>query len=375
MEILGNYGEMIRALGNGCIYPNSFLHESGSDVEVWQRMNRKLITDMLSYAPKHTPLDAVVEKKQVRDGVCYEYISYGQPFGPRTEGVFLYPENHTGMLPCVVALHDHGGFKFFGKEKLVEMDNEPAVLTGFKAESYEGESWASALAKRGYAVFVHDVFMWGSRRQDEKTTRAEFVGDAFKDIGGEDEYIRAYNNFSGNYETLIAKSLFLVGSSWPGIMLYEDMRAVDYVLTRPEINVDRIGCCGLSCGGLRTVFMAAMDERIKCSVCIGFMSVFAETAVENVHCHTWMFHLPGIAGFLDLPDIYSLHGKKPTMALYDRDDQLWSLEGQEKAHEKLKQIYSKMDAEDLYCGKFYPGPHKFDRAMQRDAFEFFDERL
>jgi hypothetical protein len=68
---------------------------------------------------------------------------------------------------------------------------------------------------------------------------------------------------------------------------------------------------------------------------------------------------------------------------YDTEDPLWTLEGQKKADGKIRAAYEKMgashggprDAADHYRGMFYPGPHKFDRAMQKDAFDWFDRWL
>ena len=64
-----------------------------------------------------------------------------------------------------------------------------------------------------------------------------------------------------------------------------------------------------------------------------------------------------------------------TMALYDADDELFTPKGQEDADTQLRAIYTKMGVPDLYRGYFFPGPHKFDVAMQKTAFAFFDEWL
>ena len=89
-----------------------------------------------------------------------------------------------------------------------------------------------------------------------------------------------------------------------------------------------------------------------------------------------MIGFPGArADFMDFVDLYSLHGRKPTMVLYDVDDPLYTPKGQEDADSRLRAIYAKMGAPELYVGKFYPGPHKFDIEMQEYAFDFFDKWL
>src|SRR5213078_1547442 len=76
----------------------------------------------------------------------------------------LVPKKGKRPLPAVVALHDHGGFYLWGKEKLVETEDEHPVVTDFKKRYYAGSSIATELVRRGYVVIVIDMFYWGERR-------------------------------------------------------------------------------------------------------------------------------------------------------------------------------------------------------------------
>lgn len=373
--ILGNYHEMVVHLAEEQNFPLSFLSAQWRDVQTWQQSVRSVVWNALGALPDPVPLNASIACKTERDGIIIETIRYEQPFGPTSESYFLYPAHASGPLPGVLALHDHGAFKYFGKEKLVETENEPEILKQFKCESYEGQSWATRLAKRGYAVFVPDLFMWGSRRLDPTTVPEEFTKGVLSAPLGTDEYIHAYNNFTGSYETLIAKSLFLAGSSWAGMMVYEDRRALDYFVSRDEVDSSRIACGGLSCGGLRSVYLAALDERIKCVFTAGFMSTNASVVKDRVQWHTWMFQVPQLASLLDFPDIFSLASPSPMLALYNTDDPLWTVEGMQAAHDKLIKISDKLGTPEKYTGQFYPGVHKFDLQMQADAFDFLDTWL
>jgi hypothetical protein len=192
---------------------------------------------------------------------------------------------------------------------------------------------------------------------------------------GSREYIEAYHAFCGEHENMIAKSLFMAGTTWPGIMLYEDMRALDYLLTRDEVDSQRIGCGGLSGGGERTIFLTGMDSRIKCSVCAGFMTTFAQTVQHNIPSHTWMFHLPHLSNLMDLPDVVSLSGGNPLMVQFCEKDALFSLQGQKDGNEKLGKIFGKMDMQDNYSGRFFPCGHQFNVEMQDIAFDWFDRWL
>ena len=91
-----------------------------------------------------------------------------------------------------------------------------------------------------------------------------------------DEEITRYNQFAGNHEHIIAKSLFSAGMTWPGVFVFDDRRALDYLASRPEVDATRIGCAGLSGGGLRTVMLTGADERIRCACCVGMMTTWRD---------------------------------------------------------------------------------------------------
>ena len=365
-------------------YPLSFL-KNRKKVEVWRKEAKSKVFELLSFEQKNMPLKPKIEEKFIEDGLVIERISYALPYGRRTKGLFMYPVGSKGTLPAVVALHDHGGFKYFGKEKIVKLKNELPILSEHKKKGYAGTGWANVLAKRGFAVLVVDTFTFGSRRVEledlphlyrkylftKKDHEILFVN---KKVNSE-EYVMAYNRFAGQHEHLLAKTLFTANTTWPGVFSYEDRRSLDYLATRKEVDMKRVGCGGLSGGGLRTIFLAGLDRRIKCGVCVGFMSTFEELLTEHIKNHTWMLYVPGISKYLDMPDIISLRVPSPLMVQYDIDDDLYTLKGQKDADKRLTAIYKKSGFSGNYSGRFYPGPHKFDLEMQSDAFDWFEKWL
>jgi hypothetical protein len=373
--VLGTFHSLAAWQESACRRPLSLLDERWTDVESWRTQARAKVLELLAYQPPDCPLDAVVHGSTDRGGVVTELVSWAQPFGPRTEAFVVRPSGRTGRLPAVVALHDHSAFKYYGKEKLVELENEPPIMREFKQGTYGGVSWAHELARRGFLVLVPDNFLWGSRKIHPDSVPEEFVRNVLRETPGSRAYIEAYNEFCADYETLVAKTLFASGTTWTGIMAWEDRRAVDYLLTRADTDPDRLGCGGLSGGGLRTIYLAALDPRIRCAVCAGFMSTIGEMIPAIVRWHTWMFHVPHLFALMDLPDVASLHGPSPLLVQGDRDDELWTLAGQEQADTNLTRIYSRMGASDRYRGLMYPGPHKFDLPMQKDAFDWFERWL
>jgi dienelactone hydrolase len=169
--------------------------------------------------------------------------------------------------------------------------------------------------------------------------------------------------------------LFSAGTTWPGVFTAEDQRALDYFCSRKDVDKNRVGCCGLSGGGLRTVYLTGLDDRIKCSCCVGMMTTWRDYLLYKSSTHTWMVYIPGLPPDLDYPEIFGLNLPRPILALNNHEDPLFTVPEMERADRILQEVYKKAGASDHYRAKFYPGPHKFDREMQAEAFRWFDRWL
>ena len=136
-----------------------------------------------------------------------------------------------------------------------------------------------------------------------------------------------------------------------------------------------MGCGGLSGGGLRTVFLAGLDERIRCAVCAGMMTTWRDYLVNRSYTHTWMCYVPLLPSELDYPEILGLRVPLPTLVLNNTEDPLFTLPEMERADAILGSVYRKAGAPDSYRCSYYAGLHKFDRPMQAEAFDWFDSWL
>jgi hypothetical protein len=375
---VGIYYEMLDQIA--AMKPSfSLLSKPWPNVDEWRKQARSKVFELLAFDPPKVPLNSGIESSEEADGLTCEEISYDMPYGPRTHGFFLYPQEHHGKLPAVIGLHDHGSFFYFGKEKIVALRNEPNIVAEFKQKYYGGRSWATELAKRGFAVLATDVFLWGSRRIPMESVNEEFQ-KLFDGVeAGSDEYVRRYNEFWEINECLMVVDTILnAGTSWPGIYSYEDMRSVDYLLTRREVDPERVACGGLSGGGLRSIFLTGLDARIKCGFCVGFMTTIRGILRNHIRCppgHGLLIYAPQLFRFLDLPDIISLHAPSPLMIQYNEEDELFTMGGQIEADEKIAAVYAGQGNPSNYVGKFYPGAHKFDAIMQEDVFSWLEENL
>jgi dienelactone hydrolase len=379
-SIIGHYGPWAASLLNDPA-PLSFRNRDWKDLEQWRVMARAKLAELLA-APDAGPVpDVSVHQKYTYDGLDVEEISWQLPYGRPTEAILLKPQGTKGPLPGILALHDHGGNKYLGKRKITRTsDHPPAFVIAHQEESYEGLAWANEVARRGYVVLVHDAFAFGSRRILYGDVTGITWGDC--DVDGKSDAdpenpanIEIYNTWAAAHEDILSKSLFCGGTTWPGVFLAEDRKALDVLSHRPEVDPERLGCGGLSGGGLRTVYLGGSDPRIRCAVCAGFMTTWKDFLLNKSYTHTWMTYTPLLPRYMEFPEILGLRAPLPTMTLNDIDDGLYTMEGMTRADQILQEVYAKAGAPDHYQGRFYPGPHKLDARMQQDAFDWYDRWL
>jgi dienelactone hydrolase len=345
-------------------------------IDAWRGQARRRLRDCLAQPEAGGVPRAQVQHQLVYDGLHVEHLSWQLPYGPPTEAVFLKPAGAQGRLPAVLGLHDHGGNKYFGWRKIAQISDQvhPMMKTHHE-RYYGGVSWANELAKRGFAVLVHDTFAFASRRVRVGDVPAVVRKD-LKEVNPESQAeIDAYNRFAADHESLMAKSLFCAGTTWPGVFTAEDQRALDYLCSRDDVDPDRLGCAGLSGGGLRTCYLAGLDERIRCACCVGMMTTWRDYLLHKCYTHTWMIYIPGLPPDLDYPEILGLRVPLPTLVLNNEEDQLFTPPEMRRADRILAEVYAKAGAGDRYKGSFYPAPHKFDRPMQAEAFAWFQRWL
>lgn len=345
-------------------------------IDQWRGTARQRLLELLAPVQLGGPPQVTVTGRTNYDGLDIEFLRWQLPAGPPTEAVFLKPTGQKGPLPGILALHDHGGNKFLGWRKIARTDATPwEVQRRHQAHYYGGVAWANEIAKRGYAVLVHDTFPFGSRRvlvrDVPERIRAGGLDPAPDDLDG----ISKYNAFAAAHEHIMAKSLFSAGTTWPGVYLVEDQRALDVLCARPEVDPSRVGCAGLSGGGMRTVFLGGLDDRIRAAVAVGFMTTWRDFLLDKCFTHTWMTYVPLLPKDLDFPEIFALRVPAATLVLNCREDPLFTLAEMERADRMMREIFEAAKAGDRYRAIFYEGGHKFDRQMQADAFDWFDRFL
>jgi dienelactone hydrolase len=350
----------------------SFLRSEFRDLETWQTRARAAVLERLFYAPPPVAPAADLIRREDRGDYVQEYLTFQTTPDVRVPAYVLIPKKANFPAPGIVALHCHGGFYVAGKDKLVEKDREHPALSQYKETLYQGTSIASELVRRGYVVVVIDAFYWGERRMllDEDPPSYREAGTMTT------AEVADFNRRSQQGEQLMARSLFAAGITWPGVLLWDDLRTVDYLASRPEVDAQRLGCVGLSLGGYRSFLLAALDPRIKSAVDVGWMTSFASQIRRHiVNTVGFSFHIAGLYRYMDLPDLAALIAPRALLVVNGARDSLFAPEGVRAAFEKIGACFQKAGASDRQRCRMYDVPHEFNRQMQADAFAWMAQWL
>ena len=281
----------------------------------------------------------------------------------------------------MVALHDHGHFKYCGKEKIADgPEGQLPVVEPFRDTYYGGRAFANHLARLGFAVLVHDVFLWGSRRFPFEAMPAadQALADAVAatlQFSPENREVARYHGAAYLHENLIEKYCTLLGTSLAAVVAYEDRIALNYLRGRREVDAQRVGCIGFSGGGLRAALIGALVEEPLPRVVAGMMSTYEAMLDTGVAPHTWMLFPPGWSTSGDLPDLASCAAPAPLLVQYALGDPLFTPSGMKTADERIAKTYEDAGARPAYRGEFYAGPHRFDVEMQEAAFAWMVSSL
>ncbi|MBI5093268.1 MAG: hypothetical protein HZB26_12615 [Candidatus Hydrogenedentes bacterium] len=369
---IGTHWPLFEEINTRCQPAMSFLNDEYHDVAAWVTKARATLLGHLHYEPaKCDPNPEVVERADcgtyTRERVLISIVP-----GARIPAYVLAPKGLKKPAPAMVALHDHGGFYFWGKEKIVEVAPEHPALTEYK-KCYGGRSIADELARRGFVVIAADALHWGERGMYFEAD-PERIKKRTLDVTKQD--ILEFNARSWAHEELIERTAMTCGTTWAGINVRSDMRVADYLLSRPEVDPQRVGCIGLSLGSVRSIFLGAAHEQIKAAVAVCWMGEYSQMARNNVRNSIGFTKLvPGLYNDLAWPDLAGLHLPGYLMTINGLKDGLYSLKAQQDAVQKVERIYAKAGQSDHYQGVFFDGPHEFNVEMQERAFAWLGERL
>lgn len=368
---LGTNSAAVEAIAEAC--PPSIFPDGGTDEfgDQFRATARNRVRDVLSYSPPTVDLSPeIVDRVDCGDHWRERVLISTTPWF-RIPAYLLIPKNLDQPAPAIVDLHSHGGMFLFGKEKVIDFGVNHPAMTAYHQTNYAGRPTATALVRRGYVVITIDAFMFGERR---------VLLDQDLEVGWDRsayslDDVERLNQKCRSKESTIAKSLVLAGATWPGVVNHDDRCTVDYLATRPEVDPRRIGCIGISMGGYRSAYLAAMDERIQAACIVGFMSSMRPMLQAHIDTHSWIHFLPGLHRLMDFPELAALAAPRALLVQQCSQDRLFPLSGMQSAVTRLAELYQSAGHRKQFDGRFYDEPHRWTLPMQDEAFAWLDERL
>jgi len=239
--------------------------------------------------------------------------------------------------PVVLAPHGHASA---GKAAIVGRADVPELVQTIAQHNY---AYGVQLVRAGFIVLCPDARGFGERREPVAMADGDLLG--------------------GSCQVLNNMALPL-GQTVTGMWTWDLMRLIDYVTTRADCDATRIGCAGLSGGGAQTLWLAALDERVRCTVISGYFYGYKDSLLRlstNCSCN----YVPGLWQIADMGDIGALIAPRPLLIETGRHDDLNGERGVVNVTEQLaivRQAYALLDADDRLAHTVFEGGHRWDGA-------------
>ena len=237
---------------------------------------------------------------------------------------------------------------------------QPGILfpCGHKEEGKAGDTYQMAcigLVERGYVVFCYDPLGQGERKQ-----YFDQSGKPFKGPTGE-------HMFAGVQTLLTGVSL----ANW---RIWDGVRALDYLLSRPEVDKRRIGCTGNSGGGTLTTFVSALDERVKVAVPSCYITTWRRM-VDTAHNADAEQMPPRLIQFgFEQADLLALIAPRPLKILGAWHD-YFPIQGAKETYDDVRRIYAAFGAEDRLGIGAGDTPHGFNLPQRQMMYQWFNRWL
>jgi len=325
----------------------AFQATTRAEWEVWRHSLQTRLWQLMGPFPYRVALDPEVLERTPCDGYVREKVVFNSEDAASVPAWVLVPNQRpaSGKFRTLLCLHGHNGGRAFGKDG-------PAGVTGDnpdkqKVITNDNYDYAVQFAKHGYLTIAPDSRGFGERF-DAKPT---------------------YGHRDPCNVNFLATSL--LGHNLLALNLLDYIATVDYLLTRPDVDADRIGCMGLSFGGTGTMWLAALDERVKVACISGYLTSFKKYGIEmDNFCGSQ--YLPWLLRYADIPDLCGLIAPRPLLIEHGVEDKGFPIETTREAFAQLKKVYEIIGEPQKVDMDEFQGGHRFSG---RKAFDWFDKWL
>jgi dienelactone hydrolase len=306
----------------------TFQAKTRRQAEQWQARLRPKIVELLGGFPdKRSPLEA--QTLEVRDFPGYrreKFVFQSRP-GSWVLAYFLTPKTKAPHA-TVVCVPGHGR----GVDDIVGIDDKGQDRPAHDGYQYD---FAIQATEHGMAAVAIEPMAFGCRR-DAANKKRGLGTSACQPVAG---------------------AALLLGQTMIGWRVWDVMRTIDWIETRPELDAKRVGCMGISGGGTCTTFSAAVEPRIKAAMVSGYTNTFQASVMSISHCID--NYVPGILNWAEQYDVAGLIAPRPLFVESGEKDNIFPIAASKASFDRIRAVYATFDAAALTEQEAFDGPHSF----------------
>jgi hypothetical protein len=305
--------------------------------EAWQERQRQVrsrLRELLIPPFEKTPLKAVVTGRLERQDFVVEKLYFESLPGYPVSAALFIPRQVNGPAPAILFCSGH---------------SDP----GFRSEVYQHMIINYVL--KGFIVLAFDPVGQGERNQ------------YFREDG--------QKRFRPTHEhSYVGNQIFLTGYSPAQYFVWDGIRAIDYLVSRPEVDPERIGITGRSGGGTQSAYLMAVDDRIKAAAPECYLTTFEQLLLSGGPQDAEQ-NIPGLLSEgLDLADLIVARAPSPTLMVTTTRD-IFSIQGARDLYNEVREVYQVHDASESFSMVEDDAPHQSTVKNREATYHFFQKFL
>jgi hypothetical protein len=279
--------------------------------------------------PRNRPVSAKLISTEDRGSYVLEKLVLDLNGEEAAPAYFAKPKNASGKLPTVLFNHSHGGGYTIGKQEFID------------GREYLGKpSYAEFLTSLGYNALCFDAWIFGER--------------------------------SGRPELDMFKEMIWKGRVLWGMMVYDALKAVDYLVTRPDVDAKRLGTVGMSMGSSTAQWAGALDQRLKVVVDICCLTDW-HTLVEvgGLKGHGIYYYVPDLLENFTTSQMNAMIAPRAHLSLAGTQDHLTPLKGLDVVDAALQKTYADAGKPEHWKLLRYDVGHQETPGMREEIRKWF----